>query len=105
MPLCPPTSPTRAGCESSTPLIGGVCAWYTTRSLDIYSRGMALEQAAIIAYVAETCAGTSVVTGTEGIAAGDTFFIYDPDRNLPDNQQLPFATIVTKDYGDFDKAS
>jgi hypothetical protein len=64
-----------------------------------------LDQAAIIAYVAGACPGTNVVTGTEGIAVGDTFFIYDPDRNLPDKQQLPFATIVTKDYGDFDHAS
>jgi hypothetical protein len=46
-----------------------------------------------------------VVTGTEGIAAGDTFFIYDPDRNLEGKQQFPFATIVTKDYGEFDNAS
>jgi hypothetical protein len=64
-----------------------------------------LDQAAITAYIAETSPGTHVVTGTEGIAAGDTFFIYDPDRNLPDKQQLTFATIVTKDYGDFDSAS
>ncbi len=64
-----------------------------------------MDQVAITAYIAETCPGTNVVTGTQGIAAGDTFFIYDPDRNLPDRQQLPFATIVTKDYCDFDDAS
>jgi hypothetical protein len=64
-----------------------------------------LDQAAITAYIAETCPGTDVVTGAEGIAAGDTFFIYDPDRNLQDKQRFPFATIVTKDYGDFDNAS
>lgn len=64
-----------------------------------------MDQAEITAYIAETCPGTKVVIGTEGIGAGDTFFIYDPDRNLPDRQQLPFATIVTKDYGDFDNAS
>ena len=64
-----------------------------------------MDQAAITAYIAETCPGTHVVAGTEGIAAGDTFFIYDPDRNLPDKQQFPFATIVTKDYGEFDNAS
>ena len=64
-----------------------------------------MDQAAITAYIAETCLGTDVVTGTEGIAAGDTFFIYDPDRNLQDKQRFPFATIVTKDYGDFDNAS
>lgn len=64
-----------------------------------------MDQAAITAYIAEACRGVNVVTGTEGVAAGDTFFIHDPDRNLPDKQQLPFATIVTKDYGDFDNAS
>ena len=64
-----------------------------------------MDQAAITAHIAETCPGTEVVTGTEGIAAGDTFFIYDPDRNLQDKQRFPFATIVTKDYGDFDNAS
>jgi hypothetical protein len=64
-----------------------------------------LDQAAITADIAETCPGTNIVPGTVDIAVGDTFFIYDPDRNLPDKQQLPFATIVTKDYGDFDNAS
>ena len=67
--------------------------------------GAELDQAAITAYIVETCPGTDVVVGTEGIATGDTFFIYDPDRNLPDKQRLPFATIVTKDYGEFDNAS
>jgi hypothetical protein len=66
---------------------------------------MELDQAAITAFIAETCPGTDVVTGTEGIAAGDTFYIYDPDRTLPDKQRFPFATIVTKDYGAFDHAS
>jgi Family of unknown function (DUF6194) len=42
---------------------------------------------------------------TDGPGAGDTFFIYDPDRNLEGKHQIPFATIVTKDYGDFDNAS
>jgi hypothetical protein len=64
-----------------------------------------LDEAAIVAYIAETCPGTDVVAGTEGVAAGDTFFIYDPDRNLQAKQRFPFATIVTKDYGDFDNAS
>ena len=41
----------------------------------------------------------------DGPGAGDTFFIYDPERDLPDNRQMPFATIVTKDYGDFDNLS
>jgi hypothetical protein len=43
--------------------------------------------------------------GSEGIAAGDTFFIYDPCCDLDDKQRFPFATIVTKDYGEFDNLS
>jgi hypothetical protein len=64
-----------------------------------------MEQRAIIQYIVETFAGVDVVTGTDGIASGDTFFIYDPDRNLEPKRQFPFATIVTKDYSDFDRAS
>lgn len=33
-------------------------------------------------------------------AAGDHYFIYDPDGDLPDNRKLPFATIVTGDRFD-----
>ena len=64
-----------------------------------------MDQAQIIEYVSTHCEGVNVVAGTIEIAIGDTFFIYDPERNLPDKQQIPFATIVTKDYGDFDNAS
>ena len=64
-----------------------------------------LDQLAIRQYVAETFAYTSVVIPEEGIPAGDTFFIYDPAGDLAPTEQLPFATIVTKDYGDFDCAS
>jgi hypothetical protein len=64
-----------------------------------------LNQDAIRAYVVETCPGTNVVFGSGAVAADDTFFIYDPNRDLPDRQQMPFATIVTKDYGDFDNKS
>lgn len=78
---------------------------HNARCARSYRGDAELDQAAITAYIAETCPGTNIVTGTEGIAAGDTFFIYDPDRNLPDKQQLPFATIVTKDYGDVDSSS
>jgi hypothetical protein len=64
-----------------------------------------MEERAIIQYVIENFDGVDVVTGTDGIASGDTFFIYDPERNLEPKRQFPFATIVIKDYGDFDKAS
>ncbi len=64
-----------------------------------------MDQAAIIEYVAETFSGVDVVRPTDGPGAGDTFFIYDPDRNLDVKQRWPFATIVTKNYGDFDSSS
>ncbi|WP_141978508.1 DUF6194 family protein [Saccharothrix saharensis] len=37
-------------------------------------------------------AGTRVME-----AYGDTFFLYDPDGDLPPERQMPFATIVTSD--------
>jgi hypothetical protein len=64
-----------------------------------------MDQAQIIEFISSHCEGVNVVAGTIDIAIGDTFFIYDPERNLPDKPQIPFATIVTKDYGDFDNAS
>ncbi|WP_433260156.1 DUF6194 family protein [Actinosynnema sp. CS-041913] len=40
----------------------------------------------------------------EGVTApeanGDTFFLYDPDGDLPPERQMPFATIVTGDHYD-----
>src|SRR3954453_2796457 len=32
--------------------------------------------------------------------AGDAFLIYDPDRDLPPERQMPFVTIVTGDTYD-----
>ncbi len=64
-----------------------------------------MDQDAITQYIVATFAGVDAVTPTEGIAAGDTFFIYDPDRTLDPQRRFPFATIVTKDYGEFDCAS
>jgi hypothetical protein len=69
-----------------------------------------LDEAGITRYIAATFAGVDVVVaskenGAPEIAWGDTFFIYDPDRNLDDARRFPFATIVTKDYGNFDNAS
>ena len=47
------------------------------------------------------CAAFDGVNAVEGY--GDLFFLYDPDRDLPPERQLPFATIVTgdHDYDDF----
>ncbi|XXX73573.1 DUF6194 family protein [Sorangium sp. So ce134] len=68
-----------------------------------------MDEASIARYIADTFAGVDVVRPAAGdgpeIAWGDTFFIYDPERNLEPKRRLPFATIVTKDYGDFDRAS
>jgi hypothetical protein len=64
-----------------------------------------VDQGAIIQYIRDTFAGVEVVRPTDGPGAGDTFFIYDPQRNLDPKRRFPFATIVTKDYGDFDNAS
>jgi hypothetical protein len=51
-----------------------------------------MDQEAITRYINETFAGLDVIVVSEG-----TFFIYDPERNLPANRRLPFATIVSKD--------
>jgi hypothetical protein len=64
-----------------------------------------MDQDAIIQYVTDTFTGVEVVRPTDGPGAGDTFFFYDPQHNLDPQRRLPFATIVTKDYGDFDNAS
>ena len=68
-----------------------------------------MNEAAITQYIAATFDGVDIVRpelhGGPEIAFGDTFFIYNPRRDLPPERQFPFATIVTKDYGDFDQAS
>jgi hypothetical protein len=64
-----------------------------------------VNQVAIIQYVTDTFTGVEVVRPTDGPGAGDTFFFYDPERNIDPTRRLPFTTIVTKDYGDFDATS
>jgi hypothetical protein len=69
-----------------------------------------LDEAAITRHISTTFAGVDVQiaskeNGAPEIAWGDSFFIYDPDRNLDDVRRFPFATIVTKDYGEFDSLS
>jgi hypothetical protein len=64
-----------------------------------------MDQDAIIQYIADTFAGVEILRPTDGPGAGDTFIFYDPHRNLDPAHRMPFATIVTKDYGDFDNAS
>ncbi|HEV8194215.1 MAG TPA: DUF6194 family protein [Ktedonobacterales bacterium] len=64
-----------------------------------------MDQDAIIQYVMDTFTGIEVMRPTDGPGAGDTFIYYDPQHDLDPTRQLPFATIVTKDYGDFDNTS
>jgi hypothetical protein len=64
-----------------------------------------VDETDIRAYVARTFQGVNVLTPDDGPGAGDTFFIYDPNGDLPPSKQLPFATIVQKNYGDFDALS
>ncbi|HET9410749.1 MAG TPA: DUF6194 family protein [Candidatus Dormibacteraeota bacterium] len=69
-----------------------------------------MDQASITENIASTFSGVDVVVasaenGAPEISWGDTFFIYDPNRDLEETRRFPFATIVTKDYGDFDNAS
>ncbi len=69
-----------------------------------------MDEAAIRDYVAATFPGTDVYVGAEDsgdpeVSWGDTFFIYDPERNLEGARRFPFATIVIKDYPGWDEAS
>ena len=69
-----------------------------------------MDQASITKYIIDTFPGVEAMVGSQEagspeIAWGDSFFMYDPDRRLEPNRKSPFATIVTKDYGDFDNAS
>ena len=64
-----------------------------------------MDEKEIIEYITANCAGVDVLAPTDGIASGDVFFYYDPERDLDRTRSFPFATIVTKDYGDFDRAS
>ena len=69
-----------------------------------------MDEAAITHYITDTFDGVDVVVasreaGSPEVAWGDSFFSYDPGRDLPPDRRFPFATIVTKDYADFDCAS
>lgn len=58
-----------------------------------YRRRMEFE--AIHEYLVTTFPGTRVME-----ANGDVFFIHDPDRDLPDERCIPWATLVTSDAYD-----
>jgi hypothetical protein len=69
-----------------------------------------MSETEITRYISDTFSGIEVQVasredGSPEIAWGDTFFFYDPGREIPAERKFPFATIVTKDYGEFDCAS
>lgn len=57
-----------------------------------------MDEASIAQYIADTFDGVDVV-----VASGDSFYFYDPERKLPPDRRLPFATLVTND--NYDSAS
>lgn len=69
-----------------------------------------MDQASITRYISTSFEGVDVVVasqenGAPEMAWGDSFFIYDPNRDLEETRRFPFATIVTQDYGEFDNKS
>ena len=64
-----------------------------------------MDQDQIIQSITEAFDGVDVLRPTDGPGAGDTFFYYDPERNRDPQRSLPFATIVVKDYGEYDNKS
>ncbi|HEU5003620.1 MAG TPA: DUF6194 family protein [Actinomycetota bacterium] len=68
-----------------------------------------MTEAEILAFVGGL-PGVVVQTAREGdgspeAAWGDSFFFFDPSGALPENQRMPFATIVTSDYPGWDEFS
>ena len=53
-----------------------------------------MDQEAIIQYITDTFTGVEVLRPTDGPGAGDTFFFYDPQRNIDPAHRLPFATAL-----------
>ncbi|MES2597767.1 MAG: DUF6194 family protein [Verrucomicrobiota bacterium] len=71
---------------------------------------MSMTEIEITRHITDTFPGVDVLVGSKEagspeVAWGDIFFSYDPDGTLAPEKKFPFATIVTKDYGDFDAAS
>lgn len=55
----------------------------------------AVDRADIQRYISDAFPGTRVIE-----ADGDVFFIHDPDRDLPAERLIPWATIVTSNAYD-----
>ena len=69
-----------------------------------------MDQVAITRYIVGALEGAKVLVaskegGAPELAWGDSFFFYDPTEEGSTGGQFQFATIVTKDYGEFDRAS
>ncbi len=54
-----------------------------------------MNESEISQYITETFEGVDVV-----VASGDSFFFYNPDRNIAPDHQFPFVTLVTSDIND-----
>jgi hypothetical protein len=54
-----------------------------------------VNEAEISRYITETFEGVDVVTDS-----GNSFFFYNPDRNVPPDHRFPFVTLVTSDLYD-----
>ena len=54
-----------------------------------------VNEAQISQYITETFEGVDVASDS-----GNSFFFYNPDRNVPPDHRLPFVTLVTSDLYD-----
>lgn len=54
-----------------------------------------MNESEISQYIIATFEGVDVV-----VASGDSFFFYNPDRNVPPDHRYMFLTIVTSDIND-----
>jgi hypothetical protein len=54
-----------------------------------------MNESEVSQYITETFEGVDVVA-----ASGDSFFFYNPDRNIPPDHRFPFVTLVTSDIND-----
>lgn len=57
-----------------------------------------MDEASVIRYITETFDGIDLLE-----ASGDSYFYYDPNRDIPHDRRFPFATLVTGDR--YDQAS
>src|SRR2546430_17436385 len=69
-----------------------------------------MDESSITSYIAGQFEGVDVAVGSREagspeISWGDTFFIYDPNRDLEGPRRFPFPTLGTQDYGGFDHLS